>query len=113
MHALRLEGFAQIYRTCGALCVGVNRWASGRPATAAADIILAQTFVDCRDHKHMTEGGDNEIDADQRGHDQLEGHSGLPASSSRGAGSEFAGGRTASACAAWRACAAFWAIRSR
>src|SRR5262245_64559237 len=102
-----------MYCTGGALCAGVNRWASGRPATAAADIILAQTFVDCRDHKHMTEGDNSEIDADQRGHDQLEGHNGLPATSSRGAGSEFAGGRSARACAASRACSAFWVMRSR
>src|SRR5262245_15243350 len=113
MHVLRLEGFAQIYCTGGALCAGVNRWVSGRPATTAADIILAQTFVDRRDHKHMTEGDDTEIDANQRGHDQLEGHNGLPASPSRAAGSEFARGTSASACAASRACAAFWAIRSR
>src|SRR5258707_14703419 len=110
MHALRLDGFAQTYFTGGALWVDVNRWVSGRPAAAAAHIILAQTFVDCRDHKHMTEGDDNKIDADQRGHDQLEG---LPASSSRDAASELAGGTSASACAASRACSAFWAIRSR
>src|SRR6266446_1991060 len=111
MHALRLEGFAQTYCTGSALCVDVK--VSGRPAPAAAHIILAQTFVDCRDHKHMTEGDDNKIDADQRGHDQLEGHNGLPASFSRDAASELAGGTSASACAASRACSAFWAIRSR
>jgi hypothetical protein len=110
---LRLGGPAEIYCTGGALCAGVNRWVSGRPATAAADIILAQTFVDRHDHKHMAEAEDNEIDADQRRHDQLEGHSGLPASPSRAAGSEFARGTSASACAASRACSAFWAIRSR
>src|SRR5262245_2515592 len=54
MHVLRLGGPAEIYCTGGALCAGVNRWVSGRPATAAADIILAQTFVDRHDQGGCT-----------------------------------------------------------
>ena len=91
-------------------CLSLGQWSScgrGRAYNPRADICRLP-----RSQAH-DRGDDNKIDADQRGHDQLEGHNGLPASSSRGAGSEFAGRTSATACAASRACSAFWAMRSR
>src|SRR6516164_989964 len=67
------------------------------PSTSAADIGGAQRPWR-REQMAESERHGNGIGDDWRGHDQLEGHNGLPASPSRAAGSEFARGTPPSAC---------------